>query len=264
MVERHGPQPDQLRRLHRDRGGHRRPAARQRHELGPQGRPPQRGRCRRASKVTCMVLNVDQERKRIALGLKQMSQRPVGERHPRPLQAGRRGRRARSPSSPTSASSSSWSRAWKACCTSPSWPTTRSRAPRTWSRSATRSRSRSCASTRGDRKIGLSRKKAHWTKPDGEEGTEGETADPAAPRAEPASAASKELKGGLGGGGPLFSMGSPAQAESEAETASRRRRHRRRDSGGRRDRRCADERRHSRVTAAPPAPGPPTPRLDRE
>ena len=57
-----------------------------------------------------------------------------------------------------------------------------------------------------------------WTKPDGEEGAEGEAADPAAPRAEPASAASKELKGGLGGGGPLFSMGSPAQAESEAET----------------------------------------------
>ncbi len=71
---------------------------------------------------------------------------------------------------------------------------------------------------RGERKIGLSRKKAQWTKPDGEEGSEGETTDPAAPKAEPASAASKELKGGLGGGGPLFSMGSPAQEESEAET----------------------------------------------
>ena len=73
-------------------------------------------------------------------------QRPVGRRHPRPLPPRRRSRRARSPSSPTSASSSSWSRAWKACCTSPSWPTTRSKARRTWSRSATRSRSRSCAS----------------------------------------------------------------------------------------------------------------------
>ena len=41
---RHGAQPDQLRRLHRDRGGHRRPAARQRHELGAQGQPSQRGR----------------------------------------------------------------------------------------------------------------------------------------------------------------------------------------------------------------------------
>ena len=82
----------------------------------------------------------------------------------------------------------------------------------------------------------------------GEEGAEGEATDPAAPRAEPASAASKELKGGLGGGGPLFSMGSPAQAESETEPQAADAR--RRDSGGRRDRRCADERRHSRVTAA--------------
>ena len=39
----HGPQPHQLRRVHRDRGRHRRPAARQRHELDPQDRPPQRG-----------------------------------------------------------------------------------------------------------------------------------------------------------------------------------------------------------------------------
>ena len=37
------PQPDQLRRLHRDRGGHRRPPAHLRHELDPQDRPPQRG-----------------------------------------------------------------------------------------------------------------------------------------------------------------------------------------------------------------------------
>jgi small subunit ribosomal protein S1 len=58
---------------------------------------------------------------------------------------------------------------------------------------------------RGERKIGLSRKKAQWTK--SEEGTEEESpeAAPAAPRAE-----SKELKGGLGGGGPLFSMGGPS------------------------------------------------------
>ena len=135
----HRPQPDQLRRLHRDRGGHRRPAARHRHELGPQDRPPQRGR-QKGDKVTCVVLNVDQERKRDRPGPEADGQRPVGGRHPRPLPARRRSRRARSPSSPTSASSSSWSRAWKACCTSPSWPTTRSRAPRTSSRSATRSR----------------------------------------------------------------------------------------------------------------------------
>ena len=38
----HGPQPDQLRRLHRDRGRHRRPAARQRHVVDPQDQPSQR------------------------------------------------------------------------------------------------------------------------------------------------------------------------------------------------------------------------------
>ena len=38
----HGPQPHQLRRVHRDRGRHRRPAARQRHVVDPQDRPSQR------------------------------------------------------------------------------------------------------------------------------------------------------------------------------------------------------------------------------
>ena len=38
----HGPQPDQLRRLHRDRRRHRRPAARQRHVVDPQDQPSQR------------------------------------------------------------------------------------------------------------------------------------------------------------------------------------------------------------------------------
>ena len=72
---RHRPQPDQLRRLHRDRGRHRRPVARQRHELGAQGRPPGEV-VHKGDKVTCVVLNVDQERKRIALGLKQMNNDP--------------------------------------------------------------------------------------------------------------------------------------------------------------------------------------------
>ena len=40
--QRHGPQPHQLRRVHRDRRRHRRPAARQRHVVDPQDRPSQR------------------------------------------------------------------------------------------------------------------------------------------------------------------------------------------------------------------------------
>ena len=65
---------------------------------------------------------------------------------------------------------------------------------------------------RGERKIGLSRKKAHWTGEDGEEeGAEPGTESAAKPE-------TKELKGGLGGGGLLFSLG--GSAEPEAETAS--------------------------------------------
>src|SRR5205807_4538768 len=68
---------------------------------------------------------------------------------------------------------------------------------------------------RGERKIGLSRKKAHWSKGD-EEGDEGEaaTAAPGGGKLEPKE--SKELKGGLGGGGPLFSMGGSAPGDADA------------------------------------------------
>ena len=59
---------------------------------------------------------------------------------------------------------------------------------------------------RGERKIGLSRKKAQWTKPGEEEG-EAEGGEPT-----DASKETKELKGGLSGGGPLFSMGGSTPA----------------------------------------------------
>jgi small subunit ribosomal protein S1 len=58
---------------------------------------------------------------------------------------------------------------------------------------------------RGERKIGLSRKKATWSRGDEEEGEE-----PESPQSRPAAGGrpeGKELKGGLGGGGPLFSLG---------------------------------------------------------
>ncbi len=84
----------------------------------------------KGDKLTCIVLNVDQERKRIALGLKQMNSDPWAGDIPERYKPAR-SRRARSPSLPTSASSSNWSLAWRACCTFPNWPSTRSRAPRT-------------------------------------------------------------------------------------------------------------------------------------
>jgi small subunit ribosomal protein S1 len=59
---------------------------------------------------------------------------------------------------------------------------------------------------RGERKIGLSRKKASWTPGEEAEGDEGD--EGAAQRPE-----QRELKGGLGGGGPLFSLGGEAASE---------------------------------------------------
>ena len=93
-----------------------------------------------------------------------------------------RSRRARSPSSPTSASSSSWSRAWKACCTSPSWPTTRSRARRRSSRSATRSRSRSSASTPATARSACPARRRTGPSPTARKAPRARPADPAAPR----------------------------------------------------------------------------------
>jgi small subunit ribosomal protein S1 len=72
---------------------------------------------------------------------------------------------------------------------------------------------------RAERKIGLSRKKAQWSAKPSDEDRDHEvppsatsgTAPAAAPRSEPA----KELKGGLGGGGPLFSMGGSSSDEDK-------------------------------------------------
>jgi len=67
---------------------------------------------------------------------------------------------------------------------------------------------------RGERKIGLSRKKAQWTKPGEEEG-ESEGAEAADANKE-----TKELKGGLSGGGPLFSMGGTQPSETPEDQTS--------------------------------------------
>jgi small subunit ribosomal protein S1 len=82
-----GPQPGQLRRVHRDRAGHRRPAARLRHVLDQEDQPPQRG-AQEGRTVKCVVLEVDQDKQRIALGLKQLTEDPWLAGHPRTYQPG--------------------------------------------------------------------------------------------------------------------------------------------------------------------------------
>ncbi len=71
---------------------------------------------------------------------------------------------------------------------------------------------------RGERKIGLSRKKATWNRPDSErEEGAAESAEPSKEKEKE----SKELKGGLGGGGPIFSMGAtPAHRRREPRRES--------------------------------------------
>ena len=70
------PQPHQLRCLHRVGRGGRRPLARQRHELDSQDLPCLRDCSRRGTRVECQVISVDENRKRIALGLKQLDEDP--------------------------------------------------------------------------------------------------------------------------------------------------------------------------------------------
>ncbi len=63
----------------------------------------------------------------------------------------------------------------------------------------------------GERKIGLSRKKSHEPR-DEAEGETSEASPSATPAGKPESTA---LKGGLGGGGPLFSLGGEDTAEPD-------------------------------------------------
>ena len=68
----------------------------------------------------------------------------------------------------------------------------------------------------GERKIGLSRKKSQeGTDEEGTETEEGSTSS-SSPAAKPESTG---LKGGLGGAGPLFSLGGETTAEAEADEA---------------------------------------------
>jgi small subunit ribosomal protein S1 len=72
---------------------------------------------------------------------------------------------------------------------------------------------------RGERKIGLSRKKAHWNRAADQEREE--SAAEGEPSEAPPKENNKELKGGLGGGGPRFGMGGspPSSAESSQDQA---------------------------------------------
>ncbi len=175
----------------------------------------------KGQKVSCQVLNVDQERKRIALGLKQLKQDPwetdIPDRY-KPndvvngkvtkltnfgvfveLEPGLEGLLHISELADHKVDS-----------------------PEEVVRVGDEIEVKILRVDRGERKIGLSRKKASVEGEEGEE-TEGGSASPSASAGtSPARPESRELKGGLGGGGPLFSLGgsddeAPAETEPEAE-----------------------------------------------
>jgi small subunit ribosomal protein S1 len=135
-----GSQPHQLRRLHRNRRRHRRPAPRQRHVAGPARSATRANWSRRARSWTCKVLSVDQERKRIALGLKQLDEDPWSTDIPNRYQQGQLVKGKVTKITNFGVFVGLEERASKACSTSRNSPTRRSRTRRTWSTSATRSR----------------------------------------------------------------------------------------------------------------------------
>jgi small subunit ribosomal protein S1 len=157
--------------------------------------------------VTCQVLNVDQERKRIALGLKQMQQDPWESDIPArygpgdvvtgkvtkltnfgvfvELEAGLEGLLHISELADHKVGSPE-----EVVAVGDAIEVTVLRIDP------------------GERKIGLSRKKPSEVR---EEGAEGEVEEGSPAKAEQPAA----LKGGLGGGGPLFSLGSEAEPEAE-------------------------------------------------
>ncbi len=85
---------------------------------------------KKGDEVTCTVISVDEARKRIALGMKQLGNDPWETSIPDKYRPGAIVT-ARSRRSPTSASSWNWKNSSKACCMSLNWRATRSPIPKT-------------------------------------------------------------------------------------------------------------------------------------
>ena len=82
-----GPQPRQLRRVRGDRAGHRRPAARQDMSWTKKVTHPNE-LYKKGDTVQCVVLEVDQDKQRISLGVKQLTEDPWIEAIPGAYQPG--------------------------------------------------------------------------------------------------------------------------------------------------------------------------------
>jgi small subunit ribosomal protein S1 len=170
----------------------------------------------KGQRITCQVLNVDQDRKRIALGLKQLRDDPWETDIPSRYEAGDvvKGKVTKLTNFGVFVELEP---GLEGLLHISELADHKVESPEEVVKVGDEIEVKILRVDRGERKIGLSRKKAQWsrTEPDREESSAaGEAPEP------PKEKETKELKGGLGGGGPLFSMGgsSPAAAEPGEES----------------------------------------------
>jgi small subunit ribosomal protein S1 len=157
----------------------------------------------KGQKVTCQVLNVDQERKRIALGMKQLKSDPWETDIPNRYQ----------PNDTVKGKVTKLTNFGVFVELEPGLEGLlhiseladhKVDSPEEVVQVGDEIEVKILRVDRNERKIGLSRKKASWAPEDDEEGEE--SSESSSGRAT-TSSEGKELKGGLGGGGPLFSLG---------------------------------------------------------
>src|SRR5262245_1959495 len=162
----------------------------------------------KGQRVTCQVLNVDQDRKRIALGLKQLRQDPwetdiPNRYHPSDVVKGKVTKLT------NFGVFVELEEGLEGLLHISELADHKVDSPEEVVNVGDEIEVKILRVDRAERKIGLSRKKAHWTRP-GEEDEEG--AEPVEEgEATSARPEARELKGGLGGGGPLFSLGGSAE-----------------------------------------------------
>jgi small subunit ribosomal protein S1 len=172
----------------------------------------------KSQRITCQVLNVDQERKRIALGLKQLKDDPWESDIPSRYEPGDvvKGKVTKLTNFGVFVELEP---GLEGLLHISELADHKVDSPEEIVKVGDEIEVKILRVDRGERKIGLSRKKAHWTRPDQER-------DEAAAGIEPADASqkenNKELKGGLGGGGPLFGKGGsvPSADETDGDDAS--------------------------------------------
>jgi small subunit ribosomal protein S1 len=167
----------------------------------------------KGQRITCQVLNVDQDRKRIALGLKQLKEDPWETEIPSKYEPGDvvKGKVTKLTNFGVFVELEP---GLEGLLHISELADHKVESPEEVVKVGDEIEVKILRVDRGERKIGLSRKKAQWTRTGEDEG-EAEGAEPGEPPKE-----TKELKGGLGGGGPLFSMGGSQPSEGSGGNAS--------------------------------------------